>query len=124
MDIKPIHTTADYEDSLSRIESLMNAEPGTPEGDELDILVTLVEAYEEKHYPIAAPDPVEFIKNVMEFRGEDQAALARVLHSRSRASEILNRQRRLTLNQIRRIATAWNVPADPLIEEYELGERG
>jgi HTH-type transcriptional regulator/antitoxin HigA len=120
MDIKPIHTTADYENSLSRIESLMNAEPGTPEGDELDILVTLVDAYEEKHFPIAAPDPVEFIKNVMEFRGEDQAALARVLNSRPRASEILNRQRRLTLNQIRRIATAWNVPADPLIEEYEL----
>lgn len=123
MDIKPIHTTADYEYSLSRIESLMNAEPGTPEGDELDILVTLVEAYEEKHFPISAPDPVEFIKNVMEFRGEDQAALARILNSRPRASEILNRQRRLTLNQIRQIATAWNVPADPLIEDYELGQR-
>ena len=123
MDIRPIHTTADYQHSLSRIESLMHAEPGTAEGDELDILVALVEAYEEKHFPIGAPDPVEFIKNVMEFRGENQAALARVLRSRPRASEILNRQRRLTLNQIRRIATAWNVPADPLIEEYELGER-
>jgi HTH-type transcriptional regulator/antitoxin HigA len=123
MNIKPIRTTADYEESLSRIEALMNAEPGTRAGDELDVLVTLVESYEEMNFPIEAPDPVEFIKNVMEFLGEDQAGLGRLLHSRPRASEILNRQRRLTLNQIRRIAVAWKVPADPLIKEYEISNR-
>jgi len=99
---------------------LMDAEPGTPEGDELDILATLVEVYEQRHYPMDAPNPVEFIKNVMEFRGIDQAELGRLLRSRSRASEILNRRRPLNLSQIRQITSAWKVPADPLIKEYEL----
>jgi len=120
MNIKPIHSEADYIESITRIEVLMDARPGTPEGDELDILATLVEAYEEKYFPIRAPDPVEFIKNVMEFQGVDQAGFARILNSRPRASEILNRRRQLTLNQIRQITVAWNVPADPLIKEYRL----
>jgi HTH-type transcriptional regulator/antitoxin HigA len=120
MNIKPIHSEADYIESITRIEVLMDARPGTPEGDELDILATLVEAYEEKYFPIKAPDPVEFIKNVMEFQGVDQAGFARILNSRPRASEILNRRRQLTLNQIRQITVAWNVPADPLIKEYRL----
>ena len=67
MNIKPIHSEAVYVASLNRIDALMDANPGTPEGDELDILVTLVEVYENRRYPIEAPDPVEFIKNVMEF---------------------------------------------------------
>jgi len=79
-----------------------------------------IEIDKQKHYPIEAPDPVELIKNVMEFLGEDQAGLARVLRSKPRASEILNRRRRLTLAQIRQISVAWKVPADPLIQEYEL----
>ena len=120
MNIKPIHSEADYQASLARIDALMDANAGTPEGDELDILATLVQAYEEKHYPIEAPDPVEFIKNIMEFLGLDQAEFGRLLQSRPRASEILNRRRQLTLNQIRQITTAWKVPADPLIREYEL----
>ncbi len=120
MNIKPIHSEADYLESLARIDVLMDAKPGTPEGDELDILATLVQAYEENHYPVKAPDPVEFIKNVMEFLGLDQAEFGRLLKSRPRASEILNRRRQLTLNQIRQITTAWKVPADPLIREYEL----
>ena len=124
MNIKPIHSEADYLDSLARIDALMDANPGTPEGDELDILATLVEAYEENHYPIDVPDPVEFIKNVMEFLGLDQAEFGRLLKSRPRASEILNRRRQLTLNQIRQITTAWNVPADPLIRDYELVSHG
>lgn len=102
----------------------MDAKPGTPQGDELDILATLVEAYEESRYPVEAPDPVEFIKNVMEFLGLDQAEFGRLLKSRPRASEILNRRRQLTLSQIRRTTTAWKVPADPLIREYELTGRG
>jgi len=124
MNIKPIHSEADYQESLARIDVLMNASPGTPEGDELDILATLVEAYEENHYPVDSPDPVEFIKNVMEFLGLDQAEFGRLLKSRPRASEILNRRRQLTLSQIRQITTAWKVPADPLIREYELISHG
>lgn len=123
MDIKAIRSEVDYLDSLKRIESLMDAGSGTPEGDELDVLATLVEAYEQKHYPIEAPDPVELIKNVMEFLGEDQTGLARILKSKPRASEILNRRRRLTLAQIRQISVAWKVPADPLIQEYELASQ-
>lgn len=120
MIIKPIHSEADHAAALDRIEALMDAEPGTPEGDELDILATLVEVYEQRHYPMEAPDPVEFIKNVMEFQGIDQAEFGRLLRSRSRASEILNRRRPLNLSQIRQITNAWKVPADPLIREYEL----
>jgi HTH-type transcriptional regulator/antitoxin HigA len=123
MNIKPIHSEADYLESLARVDALMDAKPGTPEGDELDILVTLVQAYEESHFPIDAPDPVEFIKNVMDFLGLDQAEFARLLKSRPRASEILNRRRQLTLGQIRQIASAWKVPADPLIRKYELANR-
>jgi HTH-type transcriptional regulator/antitoxin HigA len=120
MNIKPIHSETDYLESLARVDALMDAKPGTLEGDELDILVSLVQAYEEKYFPIDAPDPVEFIKNVMDFLGLDQAEFARLLQSRPRASEILNRRRPLTLGQIRRISSAWKVPADPLIRKYEL----
>lgn len=120
MIIKPIHSEADHAAALDRIEALMDAEPGTPEGDELDILATLVEVYEQRHYAMEAPNPVEFIKNVMEFQGIDQAEFGRLLRSRSRASEILNRRRPLNLSQIRQITNAWKVPADPLIREYEL----
>lgn len=123
MNIKPIHSETDYLESLARVDALMDAQPGTPEGDELDILVTLVQAYEENHFLIDAPDPVEFIKNVMDFLELDQAELARLLQSRPRASEILNRRRQLTLSQIRRITSAWKIPADPLIRKYELANR-
>ena len=118
--VSPIRTSADYKAALDRINSLMDAEPETPEGDELDILVTLVEVYEKAFFPIESPDPVEFIKNVMEFRGLSQNALAEILNSRSRASEILGRKRPLTLSQIRRISHEWHVPSDPLITEYPL----
>jgi HTH-type transcriptional regulator/antitoxin HigA len=120
MEIKPIKTEADYENVLARIDTLMSAESGSPEGDELEILVTLVQYYEQANYPIGAPDPVEFLKNVMEFRGLRQTGLADILHSRSRASEILNKQRPLTLGNIRQIAAAWHIPADPLITEYDV----
>jgi len=123
MNIKPIRSEADHVAALDRIEALMDAQPGSPEGDELDILVTLVEAYEQRHYPLEAPNPVEFIKNVMEFMGMDQAELGRLLQSRSRASEILNRRRPLNLSQIRQITSAWKVPADSLIKEYELADQ-
>ncbi len=120
MDIRPIRTNADYKAALSRVDALMDAEFGTPDGDELDVLVTLLGAYEQAHFAIGAPDPIEFIKNAMEFMGVKQADLAAVLSSRSRASEILNRRRPLTLDQIRKISSGLQLPADPLISEYEL----
>lgn len=120
MEIRPIRTEADHRAALARIGELMGAEANSPEGDELDVLATLVEAYEQKHFAIEAPDPVEFLKNVMEFLGLEQSELAAVLRSRSRASEILNRRRPMTLDQIRRISSAWRVPADSLINEYKV----
>lgn len=120
MDIKAIRTEADYDTALSRIEELLDAEFGTPEGDELDVLTTLVSAYENTNFPIAAPDPIEFVKNVMEFKGYTQNDLADLLNSRPRASELLRKQRSLTLDHIRKITTTWRIPAEPLIEEYEL----
>jgi HTH-type transcriptional regulator/antitoxin HigA len=120
MKIKPIRNEADYEAALERIHAIFGAEPGTDEGDELDILTLLVEHYEELHYPIEPPDPIEFLEYLMELRGAKQAELAKLLGSRSRASEILNRKRPLTLEQIRKISAAWQVPVEPLIREYEL----
>jgi len=120
MDIKAIRTEADYDAALSRIEDLLDAEFGTPEGDELDILTTLVSAYENTTFPIEAPDPIEFVKNVMEFKGFTQNDLAELLNSRPRASELLGRQRSLTLDHIRKITATWRIPAEPLIQEYEL----
>lgn len=120
MDIRPIRTEADNELALERIDAIMDARPGTTEGDELDVLVTLVEAFENQRYPIDPPDPIEFLREVMEWMDKSQVDLADVLGSRSRASEVLNRQRPLTLKQIRTISRVWNIPADPLIREYDL----
>jgi len=120
MHIRLIRNDRDHATALKRIESLFAARSGTAEGDELDVLTTLVEAYERQHYRIDAPDPVEFIKNVMEFKELGQSDFAELLGSRSRASEILSRRRPLTLDQIRRISMAWDLPADSLIGEYEV----
>jgi HTH-type transcriptional regulator/antitoxin HigA len=120
MNIKPIRNEADYEAALQRIHAIFEAQPDTDEGDELDILTLLVERYEDLHYPIESPDPIEFLEYLMELRGAGQSELARLLGSRSRASEILNRKRPLTLDQIRKISAAWQVPVEPLIREYEL----
>ena len=121
MNVRVVRNEADYAAALGRIDKLMSAKPNTPEGEELELLSILVEHYEQKHHAIEAPDPIEFLKNVMEFNGLGQSSLAIVLNSRSRASEILNRRRPLTLEQIRKISHAWKVPVDPLIQEYELG---
>jgi len=120
MDIKPIRTETDYAQALARIDTLLDAEFGSPEGDELDLLTTLVSAYEQKYFAIQSPDPIEFLKNIMEFRGARQSDLAKLLNSRPRASEILHKRRPLTLDHIRKIAVEWQVPADPLIREYEI----
>jgi HTH-type transcriptional regulator/antitoxin HigA len=120
MKIRPIANRLDHEAALARIETIMDAKRGTPEGDELEVLTLLVEAYEEDQYPIDGPDPISFLKDVMEFRGLAQKDLARLLNSRPRASEVLNRQRPLTLSMIRLISQAWQVPVKPLIREYDL----
>ena len=120
MEIRPVRTKADYDAAMKHIDKIFDARPGTPQGDELEVLTLLIENYERRYFPIEAPDPVEFIKNVMEFRGLGQNELAVVLNSRSRASEILSRRRPLTLWQIRKITAAWRLPADSLISEYEV----
>lgn len=120
MDVKPVKTKKDYNDAMKRIETLMTAKSGTPEGDELDVLVTLVEAYEAKHYPIDAPDPVEAIRHRMEALGLERKDLEPILGSRSRVSEILNRKRKLSIDMIRKAHDSLGIPAGTLIQDYEV----
>lgn len=114
--IKAIRTEADYDWALAEIDRLMDAEPGTQEGDRLDVLVTLVEAYEVQHWRIDPPDPIEAIKLRMQQRGLTRQDLEKVLGSKSRVSEILSRKRPLTLEMIRRLHTLWGIPAESLIQ--------
>lgn len=115
MDIRPIKTEQDYNSALNRIEELWGAKRDTPEGDELDLLVTLVESYEMKHYPIAPPDPVDAIKFRMEQMGMTSADMVQYLGSQSRVSEILNRKRRLTLGMIKSLYKGLKIPAEILL---------
>ena len=115
MNIFPIRTEDDYDAVLKRIDQLMNAELGTPEGDELDILVTLVEAYEAKHYPIPACDPIEAIKFRMEQMGLEAKDLTSIIGSRSKVSEVLNRKRQLSISMIRNLHAQLNLPFESLI---------
>lgn len=120
MNIKPIKTQKDHAAALQRIEKLMTAKAGTPAGDELDILVTLVEAYEVKHYPISAPDPIAAIQHRMEALGMGRKDLEPILGSRSRVSEILNRKRKLSIDMIRNLHDKMGIPASALIQDYEV----
>ncbi|MCY4596192.1 MAG: hypothetical protein OXC19_15510 [Bryobacterales bacterium] len=120
MRIKPIKCDADYEAALTAIDGLMCAPPDTPEGDELEVLVTLVEAYESERWPIESPDPISAIEHVMEARGLRQRDLAALIGSQPHASEVLNRHRPLTLAMIRALSGNWNLPADVLVREYDL----
>ena len=120
MDIKPIKTESDYNAALSEIEDLMEADLNTPEGDKLDVLTTLVEAYEEKHYPIGPPDPVEAILHQMESQGLTRGDLEAYLGSRARVSEILNRKRSMSLQMIRRLQKGLGISAEILIRSYPL----
>jgi HTH-type transcriptional regulator/antitoxin HigA len=122
-EIKPIKTEADYDAALAEIATLMDAELGTAEGDQLDVLVTLVEAYEAKHWRIEPPDPIAAIKLRMEQQGLTRHDLEKVLGSKSRASEVLNRKRPLTLAMIRRLHTRWGIPAESLIQPTLRGKR-
>lgn len=120
MNIKPIRTKKDYAAALARIKKLMDAKAGSAAGDELDVLVTLVEAYEEKHFPIDDPDPVEAIKHRMEALGMERKDLEPILGSRSRVSEILNRKRKLSIDMIRNLHEQMGIPASALIKDYEV----
>ena len=115
MDIRPIKTKANYQAALKKIEALMDAKPRTPKGDQLDVLVTLVEAYEAKHYPLELPDPVEAIKYTMESKGLTVKDLEPMIGRSNRVYEILNRRRPLTLKMIWELHHKLGIPAESLV---------
>jgi HTH-type transcriptional regulator / antitoxin HigA len=120
MEIRPIRNNNDLTAALIRIDALWGEEPGTPEGDELDILVDLVEHYENKHFPVEPMEPIDLLKVHMETTARTQADLAALLGSRPRASEVLNRKRALTVDMIHKLSTGWHIPADCLVKPYHL----
>lgn len=120
MNISPIKTKQDHENALNRIEALWEVEPNTPEGDEFEVLATLISAYENEHFPIEAPDPVEAIKFRMEQQGLENNDLVPMLGQISRVSEVLNRKRKLSIAMIRKLNSMLKIPLDSLIKDYEL----
>ncbi|HET8728729.1 MAG TPA: helix-turn-helix domain-containing protein [Alphaproteobacteria bacterium] len=119
MEIRPIKTEADYRAALAEVDRLWDAEPDTPEGDRVDLLVTLIEAYETAHYPIEAPDPIAAIEFMMEQKGMTRRDLEPAIGSRARVSEILTRKRALTLPMIRNLSRMLHIPADVLVQPYD-----
>ena len=120
MEVKPIRTEADYNDALKNIEQLWDASYGSPEGDKLDVLVTLVDAYENEHYPIPPSDPIDAILHYMESQELSEHDLEPFIGSRSGVSEILNRHRTLSLDMIRKLHKGLGISADILIQPYTL----
>ena len=118
MEIKPIKTENDYNQALERLEFIFDAKMGSPEGDELEVLGILIDQYENDHFPIGMPDPIEAIKFRMEQMGYNQNDLANIVGLKSRASEILNRKRKLSLEMIRQLHERLNIPTDVLIQAY------
>ena len=116
MNIKPIKNQRDYERALRRVESLWKSPEGSPEGDELDVLATLLEAYEREHYPIDVPDPVAAIKFRLEQQGKDSRALIGVIGQRTRVYEVMRGKRSLSLNMIRELHDKFGIPANVLIQ--------
>ena len=114
-EVKPIRSEADYEGALAEVERLWGARSGTPEGDRLDVLATLIDAYESAHHPIDPPDPIEAIKFRMEQQALTRKDLEGVLGTRTRVAEVLNRRRGLSINMIRRLNQKLGIPADILI---------
>lgn len=123
MDIRPIRTDEDHRAALKEIDACWGAPEGTERGDRLDVLLALVDAYEEKRWPIDVDenfDPVDVINHAIEEMGHSQAELAELLGSRSRASEILSRRRALTVDMIHKISNAWKISADLLVRPYRI----
>ena len=118
MELKLIKTEEDYKQALARLEEIFDALPNTKESDELEIISILIEKYEEKHYKIEFPDPIEAIKSRMEQMGISQTELSSIVGLKSRASEILNRKRKLTLEMIRKINDALKIPLEVLVQPY------
>ena len=115
---KIIKTEAEYEAALQRLDIIFDAKRNTPEGDELDLLSLVIDKYEKEHFPIDLPDPIEAIKYRMEQLGYKQKDLADIIGLKSRVSEILNKKRKLTLEMVRKVHHALNIPTDMLVKEY------
>ena len=126
MDIRPLRTETDYDWALAEIEPYFTDEPhpGTPEADRFDVLAALIAVYEQQHWAIGPPEPRAAIRARMEQAGYTQADLAALLGSRSRASEVLAGRRGLTVEQIRRLHKAWNIPAEALIQPVRVRSQG
>ena len=120
INIKPIKTEADYDIALARVNNLMDAKPDSPEGDELDVLVTLIEKYEALHYPIDVPNPVEAIRFRMDQYDLKDKDLIPYIGQSGRVSEILSFKRKLTLSMIRKLHSGLKIPTESLIQDYEL----
>jgi HTH-type transcriptional regulator/antitoxin HigA len=123
MHLKPIKTDADHEAALKEIERLWDAEEGTADGDRLEILTTLVEAYEEAHFPMDMPDPIEAIKFRLEQQGEDKKALIGIIGNRTRVYEVLRRDRALSLAMIRQLNQKLGIPAEVLIRPVRVQKK-
>jgi HTH-type transcriptional regulator / antitoxin HigA len=121
-EVKPIRTGMDYEKALAEVGRLWGAKAGTPEGDRLDVLATLIDAYEAEHYPMDPPDPVEAIKFRMEQQGLTRKDLEPLIGTRTRVAEILNRKRSLSIRMIRRLHKHLGISADVLIRPSQKGK--
>jgi len=117
MNVRLIRTKADHEAALARIDAIFNASPGTAEGDELELLLHLVEEFEAAQYPIAMPDPIDALKFRMEQQGLKQADLVPHIGSKSKVAEVLNRKRPLSLAMIRKLYNGLGIPADVLVQD-------
>ncbi len=123
MEIRLIRSRKDYQAALSEADALWNAPPKSPQADRLDVLALLIEDYERRHFPIADPDPIEFLLQVMEDRGLTRKDLEPMIGPRSRVSDILNRNRPLTLAMIQRLVDGLGLPADVLVQPYEINQQ-
>jgi HTH-type transcriptional regulator / antitoxin HigA len=123
MNLKPIKTKADHEEALVEIERLWDAQKGTADGDVLEILITLVEAFEEANFPMDMPDPIEAIKFRLEQQGEDKKALIGIIGNRTRVYEVLRRDRPLSLTMIRQLNERLKIPAEILIRPIRVRKR-
>lgn len=118
--VKKIKSEEEYDKALELFDKICQAEEGTPEGDLLDLLLLVIKDYEDEHYEIPAPDPIEAIKFRMEQEGLSQQDIAKIIGYKSRVSEILSKKRRLSLSMIRALSEKLSIPADVLVKDYEL----
>jgi HTH-type transcriptional regulator/antitoxin HigA len=120
MELRPLKTKRDYQAALKEAENLWSARPGSKDADRLEVLVLLIQAYESVHYPVPDPNPIDFLYHVMEARGLSRKDLEPFIGSRARVAEVLNRIRPLSLEMIRRLAAGLKIPADVLIQPYDV----